>query len=141
MNTLNILWIEEEADDTLVEFNTYFSLAGYLVKVVHSSTEAEEELSSGHYDLIILDIRIIPGDDEKWLDLHMGGERRLGLIVLRDIISKKDDLKDKTVIFTNENLSDIRKVLEECNFPAHKFLRKRDVKIPEQLEAFIKRFV
>lgn len=139
MNNLKILWIEEEAEDTLVEFNTYFSLSGYTVKVVHSSTEAEEELSSGQHDLIILDIRIIPGDNEKWLNLHVSGERRLGLILLKDVISKIEHLKDKTIIFTNENLSDIRNSLKECNFPTNKFLRKRDAKIPEQLEAFIKK--
>ena len=63
-----ILWLEDQHED----FDAYKSAlfrSGYLVDSVRSVSEAEKKLRQEDYLAIILDIKVLPGDDPKWREL------------------------------------------------------------------------
>ena len=132
-----ILWIEEETKDILSEYKTFLDNENYLLDVAPSPKEAEEFLKINNYDIIILDLRLLPGESEEWVRMHLDGEKRLCLMLLKKMLLNDSTLTKKIVIFSNEMLSEIRPELEKYGISTTKFLRKRNSKIPEELEEFI----
>lgn len=141
MTKARILWIEEEANDLLLDFTKHFLRNGYVLEVVYSPDEAEKGIEGNAYDLIILDIRINPGLENEWVKMHLAGEKRLGLSLLKKMIDKDHGFKDKVVIFSNERYTDLKADLVRCGIPYERFLRKKSAKVPEQLENFIAKFI
>jgi len=95
MELKKILWLEDEYED----LDTYlFALyrAGYLVDTVKSVSEAVRELREENYTAVILDIKVLPGDEEEWKNLdkkkrneNPGYDSYLGLELLRSLFSSE----------------------------------------------------
>jgi hypothetical protein len=63
-----ILWLEDQHED----FDAYKSAlfrSGYLVDEVKSVSEAEKKLREEDYLAVIFDIKVLPGDEPKWMEL------------------------------------------------------------------------
>lgn len=68
MEILKILWLEDQYED----FDAYRSAlfrADYLVDNVKSVSEAEKKLREDDYIAVIFDIKVLPGDDPKWIEI------------------------------------------------------------------------
>lgn len=68
MEPPKILWLEDQIED----LRAYISIIhrfGYRLDHVASVSEAEEKLKNDNYDVVIFDIKVIPGDDPKWIEL------------------------------------------------------------------------
>jgi CheY-like chemotaxis protein len=134
-----ILWIEEEANEKLIEFRVYLQIVGYQLDIVYSATEAEEKIKdlNTNYDLILLDIRIFPGDGEFWQNEHLNGNKKLGLLVLKICLSQSEKYKDRVLVFSNEYWEDVQEELLKSGLDHSKFLAKIHTLYPEDIVAFI----
>jgi hypothetical protein len=68
MENQMLLWLEDQHED----FDTYKSelyRSGYLLKVLKSVSEMERSLQEKDYVAAIFDIKVLPGDSEKWITL------------------------------------------------------------------------
>lgn len=84
----NVLWIEEEAETKFANYAFPAILAGHVLDIVHSATDAAARITTNRYDVIILDILINAGSDPMWqrLDLKRpkgGDDSYLGLQLAR----------------------------------------------------------
>ena len=62
------LWLEDQFED-LIDYASRLARIDYLVDPVTSVSEALEKLKAETYDAFIFDLKILPGDDQKWKDL------------------------------------------------------------------------
>lgn len=135
---MKILWIEEEAETVLSEFKTYLTNKGYFLKLVYDASEAEAILAKDFiYDLIILDIRIDSGYNEKWINLQIDENKKLGLLILKDSISVRSELLAATIVFTNESWENLQTLFDELGMSKSKYLHKMEAYNPIVLENFI----
>lgn len=140
MHYPKILWIEEEAEEKLTEYILHLQMQGYLLDIIFNASDAEDRINDNQikYDLILLDIRISPGDKEEWENKYMKGNRKLGLDILCDVIASSS-YKDKVLVFTNEYWMAIQANMTQCLKDERRFLQKKDSKRPKDLESFIVR--
>jgi hypothetical protein len=68
MEIKRVLWLEDQYED-FAPYLITLSRAGYLVDTVRSVSEAEQKLREEDYIAAIFDIKVLPGDDENWIDL------------------------------------------------------------------------
>lgn len=92
-----VLWIEDRANDTWRNLPGPVHNSGRyeLVKAV-DATDAYKKVFDGEYDVVIADIRIPPGTDERWNKLfteHGSDKRRarLGLHLLHALLGPEPD--------------------------------------------------
>ena len=86
-----VLWVEDSAYDEISFLATPVHLTGeFDLQVALSATDALERLQRTEYDAIIVDIRIPPGPDKRWIKLYDGSEKgsRLGLVLLQIVLGK-----------------------------------------------------
>jgi CheY-like chemotaxis protein len=87
-----VLWIEDDAFNELGMLATPVHLTGeFELDYALSATEAIDRLQGGDYDAIVVDVRIPPGDDKRWIDIYYNAgasnkAARLGVWLLQDIL-------------------------------------------------------
>lgn len=96
MGIKKILWLEDQYKD----FSAYRSAlfrAGYLVEFVPSVSETVEKLRKNEYVAIIFDIKVLPGNDQEWIELdkkkrdeYPNFDSYLGLELLYSIFNPGD---------------------------------------------------
>jgi hypothetical protein len=88
-----VLWVE---DGAFVEFTNLcspvYTSGKYDLEVAVSATEAIKLIKEGEFDAVVVDIRIIPGNDNKWISLYNQYQKnkrqaRLGLHLLRSLLT------------------------------------------------------
>lgn len=95
MNIKKILWLEDQYEDFAAYRCALFS-AGYMVDPVESVSEAEEKIrQERNYIAYIFDIKVLPGDDEKWREFDKNKRDEnpdfdpyLGLELLKSLFEK-----------------------------------------------------
>ncbi|MCC6447888.1 MAG: hypothetical protein IT215_04300 [Chitinophagaceae bacterium] len=107
-----ILWVEEEADSSMIGYITLFeSINGFDLTIAKNATEAMHHLHSKKqfFDLVIMDIRIPPGLDGYWEEEYLKGDNslpkeRLGIAVINKYFTEliRENEKQKWIIFTIE---------------------------------------
>ncbi len=68
MGLKKILWLEDQLED----FRPYLSAlfrSGYIVDPVQSVSDVLKKLREEKYLVVIFDIKVLPGDDEQWIEL------------------------------------------------------------------------
>jgi hypothetical protein len=68
MGINKILWLEDQHED----FGSYLSAlyrAGYIVDTVQSVSDAVMKMRDKVFMAYVLDIKVLPGDDEEWITL------------------------------------------------------------------------
>jgi hypothetical protein len=93
MDIPKILWLEDQHED----FDAYKSAlfrSGFLVDYVKSVSEAEKKLREENHIAVIFDIKVLPGDDEKWIQFDNQEKEKnpdfdsyLGLELLRSLFN------------------------------------------------------
>ncbi|GAB4481893.1 MAG: hypothetical protein Kow00124_30120 [Anaerolineae bacterium] len=67
-----VLWIEDESIDLARQAAAVYSQVIYRMRIAHTATEAVAILDTAkdiQYDAIIVDMRLEPGEDERWQQL------------------------------------------------------------------------
>ncbi len=114
MGTKKILWLEDQYED----FSAYRSAlfrTGYMVEPVKSVSDAEDKLKAHEtYAVIIFDIKVLPGDKEKWLKLDKkkrsrepGSDSYLGIELLRSLFKPEE----AEVVVELKNRLDPKKII------------------------------
>ncbi|MBC8443256.1 hypothetical protein H8D79_00870 [PVC group bacterium] len=87
-----VLWIE---DDVRVGVSSLagpvFASARYDLTIALNATDAVHEIQSGEFDVVVVDIRVPPGDDSQWVKLYRESgmnkmQARLGIELLRALL-------------------------------------------------------
>lgn len=87
-----VLWIEDGARHDLPELAAPVYMDGnYDLIVAESASEGESYMLGEKFDVIIVDVRLPPGDDPRWADLYRraGSDKvaaRLGLKLLYSLL-------------------------------------------------------
>ncbi len=140
---IEILWVEDETDTRLVERKTRIEGSGkYDLDIARNATEGEKFAKSKMYDLIIIDIRIPPGEGEKWKLYHFDLKNkdlkdRLGILLIKFLLLEKVIKNDRIGVFTIERWSEIEILLEGSEIRKAQHLHKVYADIPEIFEDFI----
>jgi hypothetical protein len=88
---IRVLWIEDQARYDLVELAAPVHIdRRFDLVVAETASEGIARLLEDHYDAIIVDIRIDPGDNQDWVKLYQQSDgkviARLGLQLLYTIL-------------------------------------------------------
>jgi hypothetical protein len=89
-----VLWIEDSGYNENVALTSPVTHSGrYDMLTVMSATDGLRELARIEYDAIIVDIRIIPGEDPRWIKEYVSRGRgdktaRLGLRLLEIVLGQ-----------------------------------------------------
>ena len=148
-----LLWVEEEADSSMVEFFILFESVEYFdLTIAKTATEAKYylDLDKAKYDLIIMDIRIPPGSDNFWENEYLKGERslpkeRLGIAVISDYFSNNvnEEEKSRWMIFTIEPFWTVKNALEDLSLnwfeEGKNYFEKINYRFPEDFLIEIER--
>ncbi len=152
-----ILWIEDEADTSLLEFRTKLEMNfDYNLEVVRTASDAILQLKENVFHAIVIDVRIPPGEEESWSKLYIDGKNglqfeQLGIhliheILKHDSIVHKDNQNAKKIgIFSIEQINDIQEISIEKKIwesvKKVKYLYKKEAEQPEDFEDFIKTLI
>lgn len=147
--TIKILWIEDEANSGLVEIKVYLEMQGFDLYVAGNATEAAEKFTGQDaFDIIITDIRILPGLSKDWERLYYENNRvneRLGINIIKIFLQQHSALTEKLAVFSIERWEDIRDALQEAGFfgkdsetlAKKRYFGKQEYDMPEDIENFI----
>lgn len=98
MRNKRVLWLEDQYED-FASYLMKILRAGYLVDTVRSVSEAERKLREENYVAAIIDIHVLPGDDQKWVrfdDMKRSKyptfDPQLGLELLRSIFNPQAEV-------------------------------------------------
>jgi CheY-like chemotaxis protein len=89
---LRVLWVEDDARFGLAQLvGPVYVHGGYDLVVAGDVSTAIARLSGQHFDVVIVDIRLPPGDDPDWCNLYIkaGSDKthaRLGLHLLLSLL-------------------------------------------------------
>lgn len=89
-----VLWVEDDAFKELGMFATPVHLTGeFELDYAVSATEAVERLQACEYDAVVVDVRIPPGDDPRWVEIYYEAgssnkAARLGARLLQNILGR-----------------------------------------------------
>lgn len=92
----SILWVEDEASVELQYLYAPAVTAGYDLHLAGDASRAIAELQKREYAAVIVDIRIFPGNDQRWIELYnrAGADpaaARLGFHLLRALLLPNDE--------------------------------------------------
>jgi CheY-like chemotaxis protein len=140
-----VLWIEDGArfDFPQMAAPLYMN-GGYDLAVAEDATSAVALVKQSEYDVVIVDIRLPPGDDSRWIELwkRAGSNRvaaRLGLELLRSLLGS-DDAKvplrdrpswltpDRIGVLTVEGEDELRPVFDMLGI---RFYRRKQADVPD----------
>lgn len=68
MEIKKVLWLEDQ-DNKFASFRGALFREGYIVDIVQSVSAAVQKLGKEEYTAVIFDIKVLPGDNEKWIKL------------------------------------------------------------------------
>lgn len=138
-NVFKVLWIE---DDALFDLNglaaaVHTSLK-YKLVIARNVTEAVDSILKNEYDVIIVDVRLPPGGDERWARLFINARaeveqnlgNKLGLQLLYTLLAQGDDRvirvaipdwvsPDRFAVFTVEEYTTIERHLSSLGVKFH----------------------
>lgn len=154
MGIKKILWLEDQYED----FTTYRSPLfrnGYIVKSAQSVSDMEKKIEKDDYIAYIFDIKVLPGDDEKWLELDVRKRNKkphfdsyLGLELLRSLFKPDEaELKldppievdpKKIIVFSVVNAEEVRDELISFDIPEEQIVYKSESTI-RTLPALLKK--
>ena len=130
-----ILWIEDAANKGLSIFTSpvHRSIKYDLYSVL-SISEAVEKINKIQFDVVIVDVRMLPGDDQKWINLYNKFSKnkqsaKLGLHFLYSLFKQSISIvqidniptwiePNKFAVFTVE--PDLEKELNEMGIKVYK---------------------
>jgi CheY-like chemotaxis protein len=141
ISNLKVLWIEDNADNDLYHLTSPVYIEGkYQLDIATSASEAYFYLNKRAYDVVIIDIRIPPGKDPRWMEKYESlrttkdaNSNRLGLELLRAIfdVNGGSTLKiaqnlasERYGVFTVERLEELQPDLEALKLNRLKYKRK-----------------
>lgn len=126
-----VLWIEDDSFNELPMFATAVHLTGeYDLDYAVDATEAIDKLCEKEYDAVVVDVRLPPGDDPRWIHIfyRLGSSNkaaRLGVRLLQNVLGKEKEwiegLKGaardwkRYGVLSMDSWDDIRKDLAPCN--------------------------
>ena len=138
-----VLWIEDGAYGDLPDLiGPVVVDGGYDLDIALNATEGVEKILSDEYDCVIVDIRLQPGEDRRWIDIYNHPEKnkdaaRLGLLVLRSLLKpeksdvKLDGIEEKKWVvparfgvLTVENQGEVENDLSELNIGKKAYRQK-----------------
>lgn len=106
---IRILWIEDEVNKGNIEEKVWLEMQGkYKLDIRENATIAVEALTEHVYNGIIIDIRLPPGNDDRWVKKYYreGSDRtyeRLGVDLLAYVL----DPQNNGVLAANKDLDKI----------------------------------
>ncbi|MEO1262727.1 MAG: hypothetical protein AAFZ15_28225 [Bacteroidota bacterium] len=142
MSNLKVLWIEDNADTDLYHLTSPVYIDGRCnLDLAVNASEAFHYLNRRHYDIIIVDIRIPPGQNAEWKRRYQDmtknqktNSNRLGLELLRCIFDEKEPKptlkidhnlrRERYGVFTVEQREEIISELSNLNMGNIKYRRK-----------------
>ncbi len=89
-----ILWVEDSARFDLAKIvGPIYRARRFHLSLAEDATSAVRMLSSNTFDVVVMDIRIPPGEDEFWIKRYQdngsdASQAKLGLLVLRWLFDK-----------------------------------------------------
>jgi CheY-like chemotaxis protein len=92
-----VLWIEDDAFNELAVFATPVHLTGeFELDYALSATEAVARLQACEYDAVVVDVRIPPGDDGRWVAIYYkegasNKAARLGVYLLQNVFRRDEE--------------------------------------------------
>lgn len=128
--THKVLWIEDGAYEDLPDLiGPVVVDGGYDLDIALDATDGIKKILRTEYDCVIVDIRLPPGEDRRWIDIYNHPNRnkdaaRLGLLVLRSLLKpeksrvKLDGIKEwvkaaRFGVLTVENKGEVEHDLNE----------------------------
>lgn len=94
MTRKKVLWIEDDAFNELGMLATPVHLSGeFELDYAVSATEAVHRLRACEYDAVVVDVRIPPGDDQRWVNIYYDAgasnkAAQLGVHLLTNILGR-----------------------------------------------------
>jgi hypothetical protein len=143
MKRYRILWVEDGARFDLPHLAAPVFMEGdYDLCIVENVTDCITYIQAQSFDVIVLDIRIPPGDAQEWISLYnkAGTDKvaaRLGLKLLYSLVGSNEAeinlnnrpswiVPDKIGIFTVESKSELEAHLQKLGIHAYQ-QKKADV--------------
>ncbi len=144
---IKLLWVEDETESGLLERKTHLELTDdYELFIERNASDGEKSIRENTFDKVIFDIRIPPGFDPKWEDIHNSKNNKLslklGLVLLERIIAVLRERNTPYGICTIERWQDVSETvlrIDESFNHEIQFLHKDDVVFPEDFEVFIQK--
>lgn len=128
MTRRKVLWIEDDAFNELAMLATPVHLTGeFELEYALSATEGLAKLQACEYDAVVVDVRIPPGDDERWVDIYYkeGASTkaaRLGFLLLQNVLGRDRQWTDGLMPAARDrkrygvlSMDDVRAELEAMN--------------------------
>ena len=128
-----VLWIEDAGLEDLAYLASPLNVAGvYDLETTLSPSEAWRKIKEEKFDVVVVDIRIPPGDDKEWTDVYRKYNydkisARLGMILLYSLLKPADELAlvklkdippwvaaDKFAVLSIEPKYTLKKCLRDC---------------------------
>jgi CheY-like chemotaxis protein len=157
----NVLWVEDDAIFDLSDLTAAVQVAlKYKLVIAKNVTEAVERLhkDSIEYDAIIVDIRLPPGNDPRWVKMFTGDRaaieqqmgNKLGLQFLYALLGRDGDRPvkldvpawvspDRFAVFTVEEESTIKTHLDRMGVQVYQ--KKRAGLPPRTLRKLIEKII
>lgn len=139
---INLLWVEDQARNGALlnctqrlEKENLFDLT-----IIQYASTAELMINENHYDKIIFDIRILPGENKFWEDEYNSLNMRLGLKLIEKTIEIIKNNSTKYGIITIEEWENIQdNIMKIDNNFDHsvQYRRKNHFTNPTKIISFI----
>lgn len=130
---IKLLWIDDNLDHDLTEFRMALHMqAKMATDFARNASEAFDRLVNKRFDVVIIDIRLPPGPDDRWNPHISNGEKKFGIVLLDMIFRNAQEqfghLSDtKFGVFSIELLDDnLRLFKPPINLPKGNFTMKTD---------------
>ena len=136
-----VLWVEDGAHGDLPDLIAPVNVEGsYALTIAFNATEAISNLVANKYSAVIVDIRLPPGDDQRWIDIYNSPDtnknaERLGLLILRSLLQpEKSEVKiprvpwisaDVIGVLTVENQDEVQGDLDELKIKVYRQKNKK----------------
>lgn len=137
-----VLWIEDGAHGDLPDLIAPVNVEGfYDLTIAFNATQAIEQLLAQQYGAVIVDIRLPPGDDQRWIDVYNAPEtnpnaERLGLLIMRSLLKPQEsEVKLESVpnwiraeligVLTVENQDEVQKDLDDLGITVYRQKNKK----------------
>jgi hypothetical protein len=150
-----VLWIEDSARYELSELTgPVYASRKYVLNLAEDATTATYHLLNSQFDVLIVDMRIPPGDNPVWQKIYQKGGKdkdtaQLGLKLLRWLLDGKNGELDSlgkppdwvsaksVAVFTVEGQDQIRSTLDELEVTNYvqKRATRRDTALLDLIES------
>jgi len=153
MEKHNVLWIEDGAFAEMSQMSAPLYVSGkYDLVIAETATEGLQQLqrTDKKFDTIIVDIRLPPGEDDKFLKLYYDRNEskvsaRLGLALLKRVLKDGEENEvppnhreaKKFGVFTVEGFSELVDDLKELDLEDLRVRQKTEMNSKDTLREFI----